>query len=162
MAPPSCDAGYARALISAAEVHGLRSRAVYYTFAAGMTFPIFLALVPLFFVVQGLGLLNTYAGLILVYTAYALPFTVFFLTTFFRNLPWSVAEAGIVDGCSHYGVFFRVMLPMARPGLISIGIFNFLGLWNQYLLPLALNQEPERSTPCCPTCPRRWRRSRNR
>jgi N-acetylglucosamine transport system permease protein len=111
---------------------------IYYAFIAGMTFPIFLALVPLFFVVQNLGMLGTYQGLILVYTAYALPFTVFFMTGFFRTLPSALAEAAMLDGCSHAGVFFRIMLPLARPGLISVGIFNFLGLWNQYLLPLVL------------------------
>ena len=66
------------------------------------------------------------------------PFTVFFLTGFFRTLPSALAEAAMLDGCSHAGVFFRIMLPLARPGLISVGIFNFLGLWNQYLLPLVL------------------------
>ncbi|MFF5206422.1 carbohydrate ABC transporter permease [Streptosporangium sp. NPDC000396] len=119
------------------------NRLIYYLFVAGMAFPIFLALVPLFFVVRQLGLLGTHLGLILVYTAYALPFTVFFLTAFFRTLPSSVAEAAFLDGCSHSGVFFRVMLPMARPGMVSVAIFNFLGLWNQYLLPLVLNPSEE-------------------
>ena len=119
------------------------NRAIYYTFVAAMFFPVFLALVPLFFVVQQLGLLGTYQGLILVYAAYAVPFTVFFLHSFFRTLPSEVAEAALIDGCSHFGVF-RVMLPMARPGLVAVGIFNFLGLWNQYLLPLVLNPDPDR------------------
>ncbi|MER6523645.1 carbohydrate ABC transporter permease [Streptomyces sp. NPDC001508] len=117
------------------------NRLIYYLFVGGMTFPVFLALVPLFFIVRQLGMLGTFQGLILVYTAYALPFTVFFLTGFFRTLPKEVAEAAFVDGCSHTAVFFRVMLPMARPGLISVGIFNFLGLWNQYLLPVVLNPD---------------------
>jgi N-acetylglucosamine transport system permease protein len=120
------------------ELRGLRI--LYYTFVGGMMFPVFLALVPLFFVVKNLGLLGTLPGLILVYTAYSLPFTVFFLTAFFRTLPTSVAEAALVDGCSHFGLFFRVMLPMARPGLISVGIFNLLGHWNQYILPIVLMQ----------------------
>ncbi|MEU8608528.1 carbohydrate ABC transporter permease [Actinoplanes sp. NPDC048791] len=119
------------------------NRLIYYTFVAAMFFPVFLALVPLFFVVQRLGLLGTYPGLILVYAAYAVPFTVFFLHSFFRTLPGEVAEAALIDGCSHFGVF-RVMLPMARPGLVAVGIFNFLGLWNQYLLPLVLNPDPDR------------------
>ncbi|MFB9908411.1 carbohydrate ABC transporter permease [Allokutzneria oryzae] len=118
------------------------NRFLYYLFVSGMLFPMFLALVPLFFVVKQLGLLGGYPGLILVYTAYALPFTVFFLTGFFRTLPTEVAESAALDGCSHTGIFFRVMLPMARPGLVSVGIFNFLGLWNQYLLPLVLNPDP--------------------
>ena len=62
-------------------------RVVYFAFVGGMMFPVFLALVPLFFVVRNLGLLGTLPGLILVYTAYSLPFTVFFLTAFFRTLP---------------------------------------------------------------------------
>lgn len=117
------------------------NRIIYYSFVAGMAFPLFLALVPLFFVVKNLGMLGTFPGLILVYTAYALPFTVFFLTGFFRTLPTAVAEAAVIDGCSQEGVFFRVMLPMAKPGLISVAIFNFLGMWNQYLLPLVLNPD---------------------
>ncbi|MGK5681424.1 carbohydrate ABC transporter permease [Actinoplanes sp. URMC 104] len=119
------------------------NRLLYYTFVAAMFFPVFLALVPLFFVVQQLGLLGTYPGLILVYAAYAVPFTVFFLHSFFRTLPSEIAEAAFLDGCSHLGVF-RVMLPLARPGLTAVGIFNFLGLWNQYLLPLVLNPDPDR------------------
>lgn len=117
---------------------------VYYAFLIGLMFPIFLALVPLFFVVRDLRLLSTYHGLILVYTAYSLPFSIFFLTSFFKTLPSEVAEAAIVDGASPYTTFFRVMLPMARPGLISIGIFNFLGQWNQFILPLVLNPDRER------------------
>ncbi|HEX6150899.1 carbohydrate ABC transporter permease [Nocardioides sp.] len=117
------------------------NRLIYYVFAAGMMFPVFLALVPLFFVVQGLGMLSTYHGLILVYVAYSLPFTVFFMHAFFRTLPTEIAEAAVVDGCSHTGVFFRVMLPMAKPGLLSIGIFNVLGQWNQFVLPQFLSPE---------------------
>ncbi|PRH77099.1 sugar ABC transporter permease [Streptomyces solincola] len=119
------------------------NRFVYYLFLGGNSFPIMLALVPLFYVMSNLSLLNTLHGLILVYIAYSLPFTVFFLTAFFRTLPSSVAEAALIDGASHSRTFFQVMLPMARPGLISVGIFNFLGQWNQYMLPTVLNTEPE-------------------
>jgi N-acetylglucosamine transport system permease protein len=114
------------------------NRAIYFLFVSGMTFPVFLALVPLFFVVRNLGLIDTHLGLILVYTAYSLPFTVFFLSAFFKTLPTSVAEAAMMDGCSHTRTFFQIMVPMAKPGLISITIFNVLGQWNQYLLPLVL------------------------
>jgi N-acetylglucosamine transport system permease protein len=117
---------------------------IYYTFVVGMTFPIILALVPLFFVVRNVGMLGTYHGLALVYTAYALPFTVFFLTSFFKTLPGALVEAAMLDGCSHAGAFFRIMLPLARPGMISVGILNFLGLWNQFLLPLVLMPDQER------------------
>ncbi|WP_335940186.1 carbohydrate ABC transporter permease [Streptomyces sp. PTD5-9] len=118
------------------------NRFIYYLFIGGMSFPIILALVPLFFVMNNMALLNTRHGLIMVYIAYSLPFTVFFLTSFFRTLPTSVAEAAMLDGASHTRTFFQVMLPMARPGLISVGIFNFLGQWNQYMLPTVLNTDP--------------------
>lgn len=117
------------------------NRFIYYLFVSGMAFPVFLALVPLFFVVNNFGLLNTYQGLIMVYVAYSLPFTVFFLHSFFRTLPESVAEAAVLDGCSPSRMFFQVMLPMARPGLISVGIFNVLGQWNQFILPTTLMQQ---------------------
>jgi len=116
------------------------NRFIYYLFVSGLAFPVFLALVPLFLILQNLGLLNTYTGLILVYIAYSLPFTVFFMTAFFKTLPNQIAEAAIVDGASHTRLFFQVMLPMARSGLVSITIFNIVGQWNQYLLPVAIMQ----------------------
>ena len=109
-----------------------------YLFLLGMIFPIFLALVPLYFVMQKTGLLDTYLGMILVYIAFSLSFTIFFLTNFFRTLPKELGEAAIIDGASQYDIFFRVYLPLATPGLITMGIFNFLGQWNQYILPNTL------------------------
>ncbi|WP_395939454.1 carbohydrate ABC transporter permease [Arthrobacter alpinus] len=114
-------------------------RAVYYLMLAGLTFPIFLAIVPLFFILKNMGLLNTLPGLIIVYVAFALPFTVFFLFAFFKALPHEIGEAAAIDGAGEWRTFFQVMLPMAKPGLASVAIFNFLGLWNQYLIPVAIN-----------------------
>ncbi|MFC6082438.1 carbohydrate ABC transporter permease [Sphaerisporangium aureirubrum] len=123
------------------------SRAIYLLFVSGLAFPVYLALTPLFFVVRNTGNLplvgpfiglDTHGGLVLVYIAYSLPFTVFFLSAFFRTLPGAVAEAAFVDGASHGRVFFQIMLPMARPGIVSITIFNVLGQWNQYQIPLVL------------------------
>ncbi len=113
-------------------------QAIYYGFVAGLMFPVFLALVPLYFLVNDLHLLATYQGLSLVYIAYSLPFTIFFLTAFFKTLPAELGEAAILDGASQYQIFFQIMMPLARPGLIAMGIFNFLGQWNQFLLPLVL------------------------
>ncbi|MGX1932496.1 carbohydrate ABC transporter permease [Microbacterium resistens] len=117
------------------------SRVIYYLMLAGLTFPVFLAIVPLFFILQGMGLLNTLPGLILTYVAFALPFTVFFLFSFFKSLPYEIQEAAYVDGASEWRTFFQVMLPMARPGLAAVAIMNFLGLWNQFLLPISLNTD---------------------
>ena len=120
------------------------NRLVYYMMLAGLTFPVFLAIVPLFFTLRGFGLLNTLPGLILTYVAFALPFTVFFLHAFFEALPNEIYEASQVDGASEWRTFFQVMLPMAKPGMAAVSIFNFLGLWNQFLLPVALNTDPNK------------------
>ena len=117
------------------------NRLIYYSMLAGLTFPVFLAIVPLFFVLKNLALLNTLPGLIATYVAFALPFTVFFLHAFFKALPGEVYEAAQIDGAGEWRSFFSVMLPMARPGMASVAIFNFLGLWNQFLLPVALNTD---------------------
>jgi N-acetylglucosamine transport system permease protein len=120
------------------------ARFIYYSMIAGLTFPIFLAIVPLFFILKNGGLLNTLPGLIMVYVAFALPFTVFFLFSFFKTLPDEVYEAAVMDGAGDWRIFFQIMLPMARPGIAAVAIFNFLGLWNQFLLPVALNTDPNR------------------
>jgi N-acetylglucosamine transport system permease protein len=127
------------------------NRLLFYLFLSGLLFPIFMALVPLFFLVRDLGDkisphigLNSFLGLILVYVAYSLPFTIFFLTSFFKTLPSELHEAALIDGANEYQVFFRVMLPLAQPGLITMGIFNFLGMWDQFVLPLVLMSDPKR------------------
>lgn len=109
-----------------------------YLFLLGMIFPIFLALVPLYFTMQKLGLLDTYQGLIMVYVAFSLSFTTFFLTNFFRTLPKELGEAALIDGANQFEIFFQIYLPLASPGLITMFIFNFLGQWNQYILPNTL------------------------
>lgn len=114
------------------------NRILFLLFTAGLMFPMFLGLVPLYFLMNDLHLRDTYVGLELVYIAYSLPFTIFFLIGFFKTLPGEVAEASIMDGASQVQTFFKVMLPMAKPGLIAMAIFNFLGQWNQFLLPLVL------------------------
>lgn len=114
------------------------NRLVLYFFMSGMLFPIFLALVPLFFLLNTLRMFSTFHGLILVYIAFSLPFTVFFLTGFFKTIPSELHEAAIIDGANQYQVFLKVMLPLAKSGLLSMAIFNFLGMWNQYILPLVL------------------------
>ncbi len=113
-------------------------------FLVGMMFPVFLALVPLYLVMRyikeftGFPMLNTFHGLIIVYIAYSLSWTIFFMTGFFKTLPKEIAEAAMIDGASHSQVFFKVMLPLSKPGLVSAGIFNFLGQWNQFILPTVL------------------------
>ena len=122
------------------------NRLIYYMFLSGLTLPVYLAAVPLFKGVYNMGVTLPFLGpnkhlmLILGYVAWSLAFTVFFMHSFFRTLPNAIAEAALVDGASHSRMFFSVMLPMAKPGLISIGIFNVLGQWNQWYLPTLLMQ----------------------
>ncbi len=101
---------------------------------SGLMIPLQLALVPLFFQMRGMHLLNSRLGLILVYTAWSLPFAVFILSGFFKTLPSSLYEAAIMDGCSEWRAFWSVMLPLARPGLITVATFTFLGIWNEYFM----------------------------
>ncbi len=107
-------------------------KGVFWLFLAGLMIPVQLSIVPLFFELKALGLLNSRLGLILVYTANGLPFAIFILAGFFKSLPRSLYEAAVVDGCSEASAFWRVMLPLARPGLVTVAIFQFIGVWKEY------------------------------
>jgi len=115
-------------------------------FIGGMVFPIFLAVVPLFLLLNQTrvpmlapkGFINHYAGLVAVYVAYSLPFTIFVLSGFFRSLPEELSEAASIDGASRWQTFLQVMLPLAKPGLVVAGVFNTIGIWNEYPLALVL------------------------
>lgn len=107
-------------------------------FTAGLMFPNLLAAVPLFIMSAKAGLDDTLVGLVLVYTAYSLAFTVFVMHGFFEVLPDELAEAATIDGCGHWQNFLKVMLPLAKPGLVVVGIFNAIGLWNEYNLAKVL------------------------
>jgi ABC-type glycerol-3-phosphate transport system permease component len=113
-------------------------RAAFMLFLAGLTIPAQLAIVPLFFELRGAGLLNSRIGLVLVYTANGLPFAVFILAGFFRSLPRSLYEAAVIDGCGEFSAFWRVLLPLARPGLVTVAIFQFIGVWKEYFYAFML------------------------
>jgi N-acetylglucosamine transport system permease protein len=81
-----------------------------------------------------------------VYVAYSLPFTIFVLSGFFRTLPEELAEAASMDGATRWQTFLRVMLPLARPGLVVAGVFNVIGIWNEYPLALVLITDRDRYT----------------
>ena len=102
-------------------------------FILGTFVPLMLGTIPEFLILQKLHLYNTRIGLILVYTAYSLPLSVMIMTSIFETLPSTYSEAAMIDGCNHFQVFFRIMLPLARSGLVTISIFNFLWTWNDYL-----------------------------
>lgn len=118
------------------------SNALYLLYIASMMVPFVLALIPLFFLMNSLHLINTKLGLICVYASSVLAFGIFVLTGFFKSLPKEIEEAAIVDGASHFGTFFRVMLPLSQPGLITVGIVNVLNIWNEYIMGTILVNDP--------------------
>ncbi|NEW08707.1 carbohydrate ABC transporter permease [Paenibacillus sp. SYP-B3998] len=115
-------------------------------YIAALTIPFALALIPLFFLLNDLQLVNTWLGLILVYAALNLPFGIFLLVGFYKTLPKEIEEAAIIDGTSHYGTFFKVMLPLSQPGLITVMITNMLNNWNEYFLGVVLTNDPTKYT----------------
>ena len=105
-------------------------------FIAGAGIPLPLLFIPLFQLVTSLKINNTLPGLTLIYITVSIPFTMYLLTGFFSALPSELEEAGRLDGCSEFGVFWHVMLPLASPGMITASIFNFIALWNEYMLAM--------------------------
>ena len=101
---------------------------------------------PLFLFLRALRLINTYPGLILPYLTFAMPLTVWLLVGFFRQLPADLEEAALVDGATRWQTFFRVVLPLAAPGLATTGILTFIYCWNEFLFALSFTLGPERQT----------------
>ncbi|WP_211444076.1 carbohydrate ABC transporter permease [Collimonas humicola] len=115
-------------------------------FIVGMGIPVPLLFVPLFVTLSYIHLADTLSGLILVYIALSIPFTVFVLTSFFSSLPHELEDAAILDGCRDWQVFWHVMLPLAMPGVATVALLNFVWLWNEYQLSLVLINSPENRT----------------
>src|SRR4051795_4596484 len=116
-----------------------RGRGILYAlFAAGLMFPITVAITPLYIVVRNLGLMNSLGGVIMPQIAFGLPTTIIILVPFLRAIPDEIQEAAFIDGCSRLGFFWRMVLRLSLPGVITVGILTFIGSWNSYLLPLFL------------------------
>jgi len=111
---------------------------VNYYFIAGMGLPLQLILVPLFVLLARLHIADSLQGLILTYVGVSIPFTILLLTGFFVTLPTELEDAAAIDGCSELAIFWRVMLPLAGPGLFTAAIFNFISMWNEYLLAMLI------------------------
>ncbi|KAA9132968.1 carbohydrate ABC transporter permease [Microbacterium caowuchunii] len=110
--------------------------AVYALFTAGLMFPMTVAITPLYILVRDLGLMNSLAGVIIPQIAFALPITIIILVPFIGAIPNELEEAASIDGCSRLGFFWRMVLPLAVPGVITVGILAFVNSWNSYMLPL--------------------------
>ena len=105
-----------------------------FVFLAGLMLPLQQVIVPLFFQMRDLGLLNSLFGLLIAYVSLGLPFGVFVMTGFFKAQPASIYESALVDGAGELRAFWSVMLPIARSGLITVAIFTFLATWNEFLV----------------------------
>jgi ABC-type glycerol-3-phosphate transport system permease component len=110
------------------------SRFFYYFFLLGMMIPQGVTAIPVFSVVIQLGLLNTRLALILVYAAQNLGFGIFLMVAFYKSLPKELEEAALIDGCSPVGAFFKVILPLVRPGLATQVVFSGMNAWNEYFM----------------------------
>ena len=120
--------------------------AVYSLFAAGLMFPLTVAITPLYLLLKNLNLTNSLAGVVLPQIAFALPVTVIILVPFLAAIPKELEEAAFIDGASRIGFFFRMVLPLSLPGVITTSILAFVNAWNSYLLPLFILNESKMYT----------------
>jgi ABC-type glycerol-3-phosphate transport system permease component len=134
----SCLAGYA---LASADLPG--GRLIFIFFLLGLMVPFQSIMIPLYYLARDLDILGTRLGMILPSIALGVPFGIFLMRSFFKGLPSELADAGRIDGCNEWGVFWRVMLPLAWPGLTSLAVFQFLWTWNSFVLPLVLVQREE-------------------
>jgi raffinose/stachyose/melibiose transport system permease protein len=115
-------------------------------FTLGLMFPIAVAIVPLFLMVRDLQLVNTFWGVALPQAAFALPVTIVILRPFLMAFPTELEEAALIDGTTRVGFFWRILLPLSMPGLVTVGVLAFVGSWNAYLLPLLVLNQPTAKT----------------
>jgi multiple sugar transport system permease protein len=106
-----------------------------------MAFPAYTTLIPLYRIMTTFGLVNTYTGIILVYVSGFLPLATWILYNYMSSLPIAIEEAGQVDGANRMQVLWHLVLPLARPGIISTAIITFLFAWGQFLFPLVLSSD---------------------
>ena len=116
-------------------------RVLFYAVLATMAFPAYTTLIPLYQILTAFGLVNTYTGIVLVYVSGFLPLATWILHNYMSSLPIALEEAGNIDGASRMQVLWHVVLPLARPGIISTAIITFLFAWGQFLFPLVLSSD---------------------
>lgn len=119
---------------------------LFMVFTLGLLFPLTVAIIPLFLMLRDVGLTNSVWGVALPQAAFALPMTVVILRPFLRALPNELEEAALIDGASRIGFFWRILLPLSGPGLVTVGVLAFVASWNAYLLPLLILSSPDAQT----------------
>lgn len=119
------------------------SKLIQNAFISALGIPAIMVILPLFSVIAGMDLTNSRSVLIFLYICMNVPFTIFFLTSFFVNLPSSLEEAASIDGCGPMKTFWTIMFPLAQPGIITVSIFNFITIWNEYFMALIFANNSE-------------------
>ena len=122
--------------------------AMYSLFAAGLMFPLVVAITPVYIIVKDLGLVDNLMGIVVPQIAFGLPTTVIILVPFLRVIPKEIEEAAAIDGMSRLGFFFRMAIPLALPGVVTVAVLAFVTSWNNYILPLyVLNSQANYTLP---------------
>jgi ABC-type glycerol-3-phosphate transport system permease component len=121
-------------------------RGLFVVAVAGFMFPKVLLTIPVFVMMSRFGLVNTYLGMILGFTAFVLPYTIWLLRGFFEDLPENLEESARVDGCTQVGAFFRVILPLSRPAIASVFLLGFLLAWHNYVMAFVLANDAAHKT----------------
>jgi raffinose/stachyose/melibiose transport system permease protein len=123
--------------------YAFRGRELLFTlFTIGLMFPFAVAILPLYILLRELNLLDSPLGVILPQAAFGLPVTIIILRGFFRTIPPDVEEAATLDGCTPFGFFWRILLPMARPALATVSVLAVVASWNNFMLPLVVFNDP--------------------
>jgi raffinose/stachyose/melibiose transport system permease protein len=120
--------------------------ALYTLFTLGLLFPVGVAVLPLYLLLRNLDLLDSPWAVALPQAAFGLPLTIVILRPFMRQVPAELEDAAVIDGCGRFGFFWRILMPLSKPALLTVGIFAFVNSWNAYLLPLLLISDPEQYT----------------
>ncbi|MBT8224574.1 MAG: carbohydrate ABC transporter permease [Dactylosporangium sp.] len=116
---------------------------LFMVFAMGLMFPFAVAILPLYHMVRALDLIDNPLGVILPQAAFWLPITIIILRQFFMAVPGQIEEAATLDGCSAFGFFWRILLPMARPALATVSVLAIVNSWNNFMLPLVIFNDPD-------------------
>jgi len=113
---------------------------VFMLFLSGIMLPLKAAIIPLFMLIKGLGLMNTRAAIVLIFLAMGLPSTVFILSGFMRSIPLELEHAARIDGCNDWGIYQRIVMPVTTPAIALVTIYNAVPLWNDFFFPLVFLQ----------------------
>lgn len=109
---------------------------LYIFFMAGMVVPFQMSMIPLYKLMLGLHLINTYHGIIFIYLAILTPFSLFLFTGFIKTVPKELEESAVIDGCGIYGTFFKIVFPLLKPAIATIAVLDSFNIWNDFLQPL--------------------------